>query len=155
MGEQERLLILAHGAHLLATCFMAGVIWFVQVVHYPLLKAVPKNAFSFYHSQHVQRTGWVVIGPMLLEMVLAFMLFSTSSKSNAQWVSLMGMVLLIGIWASTFLSQVPAHNQLALGFSSAAWRRLVRGNWIRTVGWTMRIPIALWMTYQALQNTSY
>ena len=148
-------MLVAHGAHLLATCFMTGVIWFVQIVHYPLLNAVPNNAFSFYHSQHVQRTGWVVIGPMLVEIVLAFVLFSTSTTANAQWLSLTGLILLLGIWASTFLSQVPAHNRLARGFSSDAWRKLVLGNWIRTVGWTLRLPIVAWMTYQAFQNTHY
>ena len=29
--------------HALATIFMAGVIWFVQVVHYPLFRAVGRD----------------------------------------------------------------------------------------------------------------
>ncbi|MBL92306.1 MAG: hypothetical protein CMH56_10925 [Myxococcales bacterium] len=128
---------------------MVGVIWFVQVVHYPLFKAVSHDSFAAYHAQHTQRTGWVVIGPMLIELVLAFVLFSMSPAGTTKWAALAGMIILIGIWASTFLSQVPAHKQLAQGFAPKTWRYLLRWNWIRTVGWTVRLPIAAWMTYTA------
>ena len=34
--------------HLLATTTMAGLIWFVQVVHYPLFAHVPASASAAY-----------------------------------------------------------------------------------------------------------
>ena len=32
--------------HLLATAFMTGLIWFVQLVHYPLMKEVAATGFA-------------------------------------------------------------------------------------------------------------
>jgi len=51
-----------------ATLFMVGVIWFVQIVHYPLFALVGEAAFSEYERHHARRTGWVVAIPMLLEL---------------------------------------------------------------------------------------
>ena len=34
--------------HVLATWFMTGVIWFVQVVHYPLMARVGAEGFAAY-----------------------------------------------------------------------------------------------------------
>ncbi|MBM4195260.1 MAG: hypothetical protein FJ202_12930 [Gemmatimonadetes bacterium] len=58
-------LLLLHAA---MTLFMVGVIWFVQVVHYPLFSRVGEAAFPEYGRHHVRRTGWVVGLPMLVEL---------------------------------------------------------------------------------------
>lgn len=47
---------------------MTGVIWFVQVVHYPLFAKVGESAFTTYESLHTIRTGWVVAPMMILEL---------------------------------------------------------------------------------------
>jgi hypothetical protein len=52
-----RLLLLSHVA---ATWYTTGVIWFVQVVHYPLLAAVGSQAFSTFEQRHTSLTTWVV-----------------------------------------------------------------------------------------------
>lgn len=48
-------------------------------------------------------------------------------------------------WLSTALSQVPMHRRLEGGFDMVAHRRLVVGNWVRTVGWSMRGVLAILM----------
>jgi hypothetical protein len=53
--------------NLLATWMMVGVIWFVQIVHYPLLAVVPVESASSVAVQHQQRTAWVVMIPMTVE----------------------------------------------------------------------------------------
>jgi hypothetical protein len=53
---------------------------------------------------------------------------------------------LIGvIWCSTAWLQVPCHNRLAAGFDAACCRSLCRGNWIRTIAWSVRGVIVLLM----------
>ncbi len=54
-------------AHLAATLFMAGVIWFVQVVHYPLFSRIGSEKFSLYSNAHSRLTTCVVGPPMLVE----------------------------------------------------------------------------------------
>jgi hypothetical protein len=53
---------------LFSTLYMTGLIWFIQVVHYPLHGEVGKSTFLRYQKLHVQWTGYVVIPPMLLEL---------------------------------------------------------------------------------------
>jgi hypothetical protein len=54
-------------ANTIATAVMVGVIWFVQVVHYPLLAQFGSTQSVAVAEQHQQRTGYVVGLPMLVE----------------------------------------------------------------------------------------
>jgi multisubunit Na+/H+ antiporter MnhB subunit len=56
-----------------------------------------------------------------------------------------GAFLLAVIWASTAFLQVPMHNVLTDGFNAEAHGRLVQTNWIRTIGWTLRGLLALYL----------
>jgi hypothetical protein len=137
----DELLTWVLAVHACCALFMAGLIWFVQVVHYPLFDKIGKAEFTAYEQQHVRRTGWVVIGPMLLEAGLAAVL----AWSPGGWQAWCGLALLAIIWLSTFLSQVPNHAILERGFDKNAHRRLVRGNWVRTAGWSLRGVLAMVM----------
>lgn len=128
-------------AHAFVTLFMTGLIWFVQLVHYPLFGRVGKSDFAAYEAQHTRRTGRLVGGPMLLELGLAAAL-AWSPGGTAAWC---GLGLLGIIWLSTAVSQVPLHRRLEKGYDQDAHRRLVAGNWVRTIAWSMRGLLALLM----------
>lgn len=127
--------------HAFVTVFMTGLIWFVQIVHYPLFNCVGKADFAHYERQHTHRTGWLVGMPMVAELALAILLVWASDGLHA-WC---GLALLGAIWLCTALGQVPLHRRLARGFDLTAQRHLVHGNWIRTIAWTMRSVLALVM----------
>ncbi|MHC4994439.1 MAG: hypothetical protein ACYTGQ_05235 [Planctomycetota bacterium] len=137
--------------------FMAGLIWFVQVVHYPLFAGVGGDRFKAYELAHTARTTWVV-GPVMLGelMVAVTLVVWTLSLAHSEAVRGWGVVylmLLVLIWSSTMLFQVPAHDHLERGFDEKAWRWLVATNWLRTAGWTARSGVSLmmlmlWMTEQ-------
>ncbi len=129
--------ILAHAA---STWFMVGLIWFVQIVHYPGFARVSGEAFVGYSRQHVRRTGWVVGPPMFLEAASAVALVALRPSSTLVWV---GLALLVAVWVSTALLQVPAHSRLQERFNEGVIRRLVNSNWIRTVAWSARGVVAL------------
>lgn len=129
--------------HLLATTFMAGLIVFVQVVHYPLFSLVSPRDFVAYEREHAERTGWVVVPPMLVELVTAVWIVVVTLGSEQAFIAWAGLGLLALIWLSTFALQAPAHRRLLAGFDDGVQRRLVRTNWIRTVGWLARVPLAV------------
>lgn len=129
--------------HLLATTFMAGLIAFVQVVHYPLLARVSPPDFVAYEREHTTRTGWVVVPPMLVELATAVWIVLGATGSEEMMVAWLALGLLGVIWLSTFALQAPAHRRLLAGFDDGVHRRLVRTNWIRTVGWVARVPLAV------------
>ncbi len=136
--------------HLAATGLMAGVIWFVQMVHYPLLAAVPASDFVAYERSHVARTGRLVGPLMLLEAASAAMLLAETPVGVPAWMPWAGGGLLAVIWISTFAVQVPLHRRLETGREEAAIARLVASNWVRTVGWTARAGLAGWMLEAAV-----
>ena len=130
--------------HAGATWFMTGLIWFVQIVHYPLMGSLPADAFPAYENAHQRRTTWVVGPVMLLEASAALLLPWVPHREFAglplHWI---GVALLALTWISTFAVQVPLHARLAVGFDRAVWHRLVATNRLRTVVWSARGVIAL------------
>jgi len=129
--------------HLLATGFMTGLIWFVQVVHYPLFAAVGHDAFRDYERRHLQRTGPVVGPPMLVELACAIWLALSGGT-----LALIGLGLLVVVWLSTWGRQVPLHQRLTTRRDPGDVRQLVASNWVRTIAWTARLPIALTLLLQ-------
>jgi hypothetical protein len=137
MNEPLAIVLYLHTASTLA---MAGVIWFVQVVHYPLFKRVDQRGFTDYEAGHTRLTS-LVVGPLMTaEAVCAVTLTILRPEELLIWV---GLGLLFGIWLSTITLQVPLHRRLARGFDRQSHRRLVSTNWLRTVGWTARSAVAL------------
>ncbi len=126
--------------HLLSTLFMVGVIWFVQLVHYPLFALVGEQSFVAYERAHCARTGVVVIPAMLLELssAIALVFLLTSAQ---QVLLVVNLCLLALIWASTFFLQVPAHNRLSHSFDVSAHQRLLLTNWVRTFLWSARMVL--------------
>lgn len=115
--------------------YMTGLIWFVQVVHYPLFARIPSARFQDYEQRHQRLTSFVVAPVMLLELAASVAILVVGPLSTSNWVAsgLTGVV-----WASTVGLQMPLHDRLAKGFDTAAIQVLVRSNWIRTVAWTVR-----------------
>jgi len=134
-------------AHLAATWGMIGVIWFVQLVHYPLMSWVSKEAFPEFEESLCFRTSFIVIPLMTVELLAACLLLIIHSPSS---LYLVNFILVVAIWLSTFFIQVPLHNKLLLAFDSSAHRKLVVSNWIRTGLWSIRGVLALYLLTQSI-----
>lgn len=122
------------------TLLMTGIIWFVQIVHYPLFMRIPAASFAQYEAEHATRTGWVVGPLMCVELGTALLLLMPRYRPHfiSANTALAGAALAAVIWLSTVAIQVPLHGKLAAGYDAALIRRLVETNWIRTVAWTLR-----------------
>lgn len=131
-------------AHVAATLYMTGLIWFVQIVHYPLMGRVDREGFAPYEKEHQRLTAFVVGPPMLIEALTAvFFIMAQPPGAGPLW-AWGGLALVAIIWVSTTYLQVPLHNRLGQGFDASAHRALVTTNWIRTAAWSIR---ALWALY--------
>ena len=137
-------------AHLAATLFMVGVIWFVQVVHYPLFSRIGSEKFSLYSEAHSRLTTYVVGPPMLVEASTALLLVFQRPEGVPLEAALIGLALVVAVWLSTALLQVPRHTTLGSGFDRRAWSGLVLSNWVRTVAWSARGGLVLWMAARAI-----
>ena len=121
--------------HYATTWALVGLIWTIQMVHYPLFAQVGPAHFVAYHRRHTREIT-LVFGPLMLaELVTAALLVLEGNRDP--WL-LASLPLLALIWISTGFVQIPLHNTLTTGFDAHAHRRLVTTNWWRTAAWSAR-----------------
>ena len=128
-----------------AVLALTGIIWFVQVVHYPLFAEVGEDAWGGYHREHSRRTTWVVIAPMFADLLTSFALVVERPPGIAAWVVVAGALLAVASWVVTGALAVPAHRALGTGWNAALGRRLVRANWLRTAAWSAHAALVIGM----------
>ncbi len=139
--------------HVAATWAMVGLIWFVQIVHYPLFSSVGRSEFVAYEGRHTTSTSWVVGLFMPIEAVTGVLLVLSPPGGVDPGLTWLGLALLGVLWSATALWQAPLHGKLSSGFDVALHRRLVRSNWLRTVLWTGRGMLVLVMVDQAMAGS--
>jgi hypothetical protein len=129
--------------HLAATLMLTGLIWVVQVVHYPLFAFVGRESFAEYERRHQAAITWLVLPGMLVEAGSGLFLLWLLPAGEIWNCLVASAVLLAVIWLSTAFLQMPLHDRLSRGFSPMLHRSLVNSNWIRTAAWTGRSAILL------------
>ena len=144
--EPSLLLLLMNAG---STLYMVGLIWFVQLVHYPLMSRVGPAAYPNYQRAHQSLTSLAVGPAMLVELLTSIALVVSSPQDPLCWL---GLVAVIALWASTALVQIPLHAALAEGFDAAAHARLVSTNWLRTGLWSFRGALALGLIARAWRS---
>lgn len=128
--------------HLAATWFMVGLIWVIQVVHYPLFGSVGSGSLAHYERRHTTRMARLLAVPATLEVGLALWLVVARPAGVEIWAAWVAGSLLVVVWVLTLLVQVPLHRRLSAAADPSIVTRLVRSNWVRTGLWTTRGALA-------------
>ena len=128
-----------------STWFMVGLIWFVQIVHYPLFGYVGSKEFGTFHEHHKILITPVVGFVMIVELVTTGILIFQIPVGIPNWTVIVGIILIGVIWISTLFLQIPYHNKLSSKFDDNVLMMLVKTNWIRTICWSLRGIIILIM----------
>ncbi|MBN8598294.1 MAG: hypothetical protein J0L78_11535 [Planctomycetes bacterium] len=136
-----------------ATSYLVGVIWLVQLVHYPMMAELDPSCAGESCRRHASRITPVVGVPMLIEAVCALLLIlpgiCAARGSLLAWFGFLTVGLL---WLITFFVQVPQHARLARQagvVDREAVSHLVKWNWLRTALWTLRLGLAAAMLCSA------
>lgn len=137
-------------ANLVSTAVMVGVIWFVQIVHYPLLARFGASQSVEVAQEHQRRTGFVVGAPMAIEGVSTLVLLVSRPDEVSVLLPWIGAVFLAVALGSTVLLSVPLHARMAEHHSDDVGRRLVLTNWPRTIAWSLRLVVCCVMCAQVL-----
>ena len=124
--------------NLVLSFIAVGLIWTIQLVHYPSMRYISKDKFTEYHNFHSMRISILAIPLMLAELVTSIMLWYQNFNNTVHTVFLINLIIVVLIWLSTFLIQVPFHNALSKEKNKEKLSRLIRTNWIRTILWTSR-----------------
>ena len=130
-------------AQVVGSVGMFGVIWVMQVVHYPLMRFVSGEQFAHFETAHRTRISWVVGPLMLIEGVCVLAFLFAPPAGLAWWLPWVGAgVEAVAIGTTAFVS-APLHERLNAHFNTATLDRLIATNWIRTVAWTCRAVVAI------------
>jgi hypothetical protein len=128
-----------------ATLAMLGIVWFAQIVHYPLFAKVDPGSFVKYQEFNLRRTVLIVVPLQMIELGTALLLAWKTPAGLLPLQVWSNLVFIILIWCSTASLQVPQHYRLTRGFDAKGINFLVSTNWLRTIGWSLRGAIVLWM----------
>ena len=141
--------------NLACTWFMVGLIWIIQIVHYPLFSNVGSEDFITFHGSHKILISPLVGSVMIFELVSSVILIFQTPKGVPNWTIVVSIILLSVIWISTLILQVPYHERLGSGFDKEIHDLLVKTNWIRTVCWSLRgIFVLLMLDFFIKSNSS-
>lgn len=127
-------------ANLTLASAMFGVIWVIQLVHYPLFAGLDESTLGEWHKFHTRRITYLVAPLMVGELALSIG-YAWMAASLAGFVAL---VLTVGVWIATFTWSVPLHESLAQIESDSGAnlreiiRRLVLTNWARSLLYTLK-----------------
>ena len=124
---------------------MSGLVWLIQLVHYPMFALVPPSVFEEYEMQHQRRIAPLVVPAMLMDLASSWAVALSPDPLMPWWLQWALPSLTVGTWLSTFLLSVPCHNHLSkVGYDAATIRRLVATNWPRNLMWTLKSALCLW-----------
>lgn len=124
--------------NLVLSFIAVGLIWTIQLVHYPSMRYISKDKFTEYHNFHSMRISILAMPLMFAELVTSIMLWHQNFNNTVQTVFLVNLIIVALIWLSTFLIQVPLHNALSKEKNTEKLSSLICTNWIRTILWTSR-----------------
>lgn len=126
---------------LFSSLFMTGIIWFVQIIHYPLYKKIDRQSFLAYEQLHT-RLAFYLIGPMMLAELVSTLIVAWLFTHT---LTILLLIMVVVMWLSTFMVQARIHRQLTKAYDETKLNRLIRTNWFRTIVWTVKgIGAVVW-----------
>ena len=127
--------------HFLSTSLMVGIIWVIQLLHYPTFHFIKESDYVEFQHFHMQRISFIVVPVMIIELLSGFMLVYYI-RSN---LLILCLIILLVIWLITFVFFTKLHQSLLGGYDKIIVDKLVQINWSRTVLWSLRLIILIYI----------
>lgn len=129
-----------------SSLFLCGLIWLIQILHYPFFANLERENYTKYQQRHMYLISFLVIPVMLMELITSVLLVFQPSDFQVEFI--IGLILVVLIWASTFFVQMPIHQKLLQGYDREIIQNLVSTNWIRTIGWTTKSILSIYIAFE-------
>ena len=127
--------------HFISTSLMVGIIWVIQLLHYPAFHFIKEIDYVEFQHFHMQRISFIVVPVMILEFFSAFILAYYIQSD----LLILCLGILIVIWLVTFVFFTKLHQRLLNGYDKSIVDKLVQINWSRTILWTFRLIILIYI----------
>ena len=139
---------LLHGC---ATFILTGLIWVIQLVHYPMFRFLDPKKHTKAMQFHQSRISFLVVPLMLFELFsgvyLAILEWPILATFHVMNLSLIGI-----IWVHTFGLMVPFHRDITHSMDEPLLNQTLRHHWIRTVAWTIKTLVWVAIIWHLLPN---
>ena len=129
-------------AHIISTSIMVGVIWVIQLVHYPSFKYMKDSDYIIFQKYHMSNISYIVFPAMFTELITSLLIFFSGEKS---FLFMLSMICLSLIWVITGVLFTKFHSTLQKGKDLKMIEKMIKANWIRTLLWTMRLIMILFV----------
>ena len=127
--------------HIVSTSLMVGVIWIMQLVHYPSFNFINVEEYKSFQEFHMKRISLIVIPAMIIELTSGVLIFWIYQTDNIFFI--FSLFCLFFIWFLTAILFSKMHQKLTLGYQISIITKLVNLNWLRTISWTLRLGLVL------------
>ncbi len=125
---------------LLVDAGLVVLTWMVQLIVYPGFLAYSPKDLVTWHKKYTPRITVIVAPLMLAQLGLTI----AQTANSPRLLSICVLMLVLGIWITTFLFFVPIHRLIDQGKAQKrALNLLVGRNWMRTLGWTLILLLDL------------
>lgn len=138
--------------NLTLSAILTGLIWTIQIVHYPGFLGVGVEKFIAYQHNHMRTISYLVIPLMVTELGLAVWLQFFQQNSLPR-ITYLATAMVLVIWLSTFFISSRLHGKLSTqGYDPQAIQQLVATNWIRTVAWSVRTSVLFYIVIKVAKG---
>ena len=117
--------------------FLLGLIWIIQIVHYPTYLYIDNNKRILFQNFHTKTISYIVAPVMIIELISSFLILI--NQVNLQNIVI--LIIPVLIWLSTFCISVPIHKNINKSNFEMLAKKLIKTNWIRTILWTIKALI--------------
>ncbi len=133
--------------HCIATFIMVGVIWVIQLVHYPSFYFIEKKKYQSFQKFHMRNISYIVMPMMIIELFTGFILIVNFNNFKGYYNFNISLFFLLCTWAITGIIFTKLHNELLKGYDKLIIKKIIKWNWIRTIFWTFRLFLLSYIIY--------
>lgn len=129
--------------HILLCIAVTAIVWFMQVVHYPLLGYVDADRWEEYREKRRTLTVMITYPLMAFEALTGFTLILLATQSPAYPYLAFSLVLLVGLLIYTFMYLNPQLKKITGPGDADGQKKFIKLHWIRTAGWSLRLLLLI------------
>lgn len=138
--------------HILSTFFSFGIAFFLQALHFPLLRYIGPYQYPIYYEKQKMKLILLTFPVNTLEVFTAIILMvrffaiggeMTAAKQNSFFIYLSTIIILMLIHLITFYFIKPLLKKLLKNWEEKVLKELKLWNLVRVVFWLARIVILL------------
>jgi hypothetical protein len=123
--------------HCVISVLLMGLIWVIQVVHYPFFRFIDvknANAACQFHQWAIS----VLVMPLMSLELISGLYLAYSYWDEFLVIHLVNLSTIFVLWIYTLFVMVPIHMKLTTSFDVSTIKLLVKRNWVRSFLWTAK-----------------